>query len=211
MSDRHSWPIDPCPSPKGPRSVVSEPITRRFGVNYEEDIVIIQHLKSRRSRALATLTRKRNQIEALLIDDPENLPRVELKLDEYDTYDNAIHDSTAKTESFIYFIDVKKGYLDFQQQVSLWMSQIDPRDSVSRFSSSSYRSMKSQRSRIFELEARQESLQRRKELHERELRLKGEQLKLEMEREQIGVEEELNNLRLKQDQSLSPTQGPMTS
>ena len=239
-----SWPISSRRKSANVRhtdSVVSEFI-RHKDVDYNEDLEIIQHLKNRRSRALASLTRKKNQIEPLLVPgNMENLPSVRSKMEEYvaafnkfcelnDAYDNVIHDGDAKTESFMYFVDVKKTYLEFCQKVRLWAtslpdasvsqsasssgsetssessktkskSQIPPEDRRSTSQSTSSSSKQSLSGRIAELEARQASLQQRKELHEKELRLKEEKLKLELERENIELEEELRSLKAKDEAS----------
>ena len=221
--DRRSWPQRREIPRFSMRSIASE-----VPPNYVGDLEIIKHLKKKRSRALASLTRKKNQIEPILLnhDDVENLDLVDSKMGEYctifdkfceanDAYDNVLQDGQARTESFMYFVEVKKNYLEFCQKVSEWASSMEkqlqntpepgdkqPTQSISSISSSltSRASLKSTiKSRIAELEARQESIQRRKELHEKEARLKEEKLKLDFERESLEVEEELRSLKAKED------------
>ena len=103
---------------------------------YNEDIEIIQHLKKKRSRALASLTRKRNDVTKLLIDDVDKLPLVNDKMEEYtlafqkfckanDAYDNVINDGESKAESFIYFVEVKRKFLEFCQTVTTWVTDME--------------------------------------------------------------------------------------
>jgi len=94
-----------------PRRILTKTTARNGSVmselGYNEDTTIMKHLKQKRSRALASLTRKRNTIVPLLTDDAENLHAVNTLLQEYyevfdkfcnanDAYDNVIQDEDEK-------------------------------------------------------------------------------------------------------------------
>ena len=116
--DRNSWPLDTGRTHhEPPRSVVSEGQSV-----YRQDIEIINHLKNKRSSDLGLLTRKKN--EKPLTDNLVNLDRVLALANDYDAafnifrdaqnaYDNVLQDGDAKTQSFMYSIDVKVAYLEF--------------------------------------------------------------------------------------------------
>ena len=206
--DNRSWPIADKPrrNTKNAGSAISEIAQHR---SLAEDYELLQQLKNRRSRALAAITRKSNLIEPLLFD-AQNVAIVERMMDDYhtafynfnevhDTYDNAIQDSQIKADSFMYFVDVKKRYIEFCNKVNTWTTdnqQINPEDSASQIFSTA--SSESRVDRIAELEARRASIQRRKELHKRELRLKEEKLCLDIERENVELDEQISSLKAKE-------------